>query len=152
VWLAGGIAQNPGHCWPPCAETIPLIPVLTAANRAGFLTDNSQRAGHRRGRSWNAWVCGFISPGPALTRLDRALQTFGLEAETCHQASCRDQDCPRDEVAWFWTQACPLAADQLADALWVYAEDPEPGRNDRLWPALSGFANSIRYQPVRERA
>jgi hypothetical protein len=38
-WLHGGIRQTPGHCGPPCEETIPLVPVLTAACRAGFVTD-----------------------------------------------------------------------------------------------------------------
>jgi len=145
VWLAGGITRNPDHMGPPCAETIPLIPVLSAVNQAGFLTDNSQRAGSRHDHAWNAWVAGFISPGPALALLDRALRAYGLEAETCHRASCRDPDCPRQEVLWFWVQACPLAADQLSGAWWVYAEDPEPGRNDRLWPALSAFSQLTRY-------
>ena len=30
AWLHGDITQTPGHCGPPCDETIPLIPVLTA--------------------------------------------------------------------------------------------------------------------------
>jgi hypothetical protein len=149
-WLDGRLAQNPDHEGPPCAETIPLAGALTAVNRAGFLTDSSQLAGHRRGgRSWNAWVCGFVSDQAVLARLDQALQTYGLELEDCCPDGDCDPDCPRQEVLYFWARACPLAAAELAGAWWVYAEDPEPGRNDRLWPALEGFASAIRYVPVR---
>ena len=38
----------------------------------------------------------------------------------------------------------------LADAWWVAAEDPELGRNDRLWPALAGFARTA-TRPARDR-
>lgn len=150
AWLAEGIAQNPDHERPPCAETIPLIPVLTAVNRAGFLTDSSQRAGSHRGRTWNAWVCGFVPPGPVLARLNQALGSYGLVTDACHQDDGCEPGCPRQEVLYFWAQACPLAAGQLADAWWVYAEDPEPGRNDRLWPALAGFARTATL-PARDR-
>jgi hypothetical protein len=142
VWLAGGIARNPDHEAPPCAETIPLIPVLTAVNRAGFLTDSSQRARSRRGK--NAWVCGFVSSRTVLDRLSQALQASGLELEACFPAGDCEPDCPRLEAGWFWAQACPLAADEIAGAWWVYAEDPEPGRNDGLWPALSSWARNER--------
>jgi hypothetical protein len=30
-WLYGEIVQTPGHCGPPCDETLPLIPVLAGA-------------------------------------------------------------------------------------------------------------------------
>ena len=47
AWLDGNITQTPGHCGPPDDETILLIPVLTAVNRAGFITDNSQAGDDR---------------------------------------------------------------------------------------------------------
>jgi hypothetical protein len=62
AWLGGEVGQTPGHCGPPCAETIPLIPYLAAVNRAGFVTENSQCADCRGNQVWNAWVEGFASP------------------------------------------------------------------------------------------
>jgi hypothetical protein len=142
AWLDGRVAQNPDHEGPPDPETMPLRAVLAAVNRAGFLTDSSQRAGCQQWR--NAWVAGFVFSRPVLGRLEAALARAGLELEACRQEDSCDPGCPRTEVARFWAQACPLAADWIDGAWWVYAEDPEPGRNDRLWPALAAFARSER--------
>ena len=139
AWMAGEITQTPGHCGPPCAETIPLIPVLTAVNRVGFVTESSQRAGARRGRTWNTWVCGWASAATA-TRLREAAAGTPLEMDACSRAD-RCGDCPREKCTSFWADACPDVAEDLRGAWWVYVEDPEPGRNDVLWPALARFAD-----------
>jgi hypothetical protein len=151
AWLNGEVAQTPGHCGPPCAETIPLIPVLTAVNRAGFVTDCSQLAETRSdGRSWNTWVSGFASDDTQ-ARLCEATWRTPLDMDSCHAAAavhgCQGKpwggaSCPAAECAGYWADACPFAAGALADVWWVYIEDPEPGRNDRLWPALEAFAGS----------
>ena len=61
AWLHGEITQTPGHCGPPCDETIPLTPALTIINRGGFVTDNSQLAESVDGYAWNTWVDGFAT-------------------------------------------------------------------------------------------
>jgi hypothetical protein len=43
-------------------------------------------------------------------------------------------------MAGFWMDRCPLARGELEAAWYVIITDPEPGRNDRLWPALERFA------------
>ena len=88
AWLNGEVAQNPGHCGPPCAETIPLIPVLTAVNRAGFVTDNSQRADSSGDRTWNAWVSGWADDA-TLARIRAATTGAGLSAAACRRTSHR---------------------------------------------------------------
>jgi hypothetical protein len=139
-WLHGEIQRTPGHCGPPCEETIPLIPVLTAVNRAGFVTDNSQPADGPR----EAWVCGF-APEDVLASLREAIAGTPLVLESCcrrrdHHHGRRRYPCPRRGAAGFWADACPALADEIRGAWYVTITDPGPGRNDRLWPALAGFA------------
>ncbi len=142
-WLNGDITQTPGHCGPPCDETVPLIPALTVINRGGFITDCSQLAESAGGRSWNTWVEGFAGDA-TLAALRRAVDGTPLELHTCRGKvhGCRPirsrfQPCPRGDVTDFWTSACPDASGDLWGSWWVYIEDPEPGRNDLLWPALT---------------
>lgn len=140
----GGRPRSPGHCGPPCDETIPLIPVLTEVNRAGFVTDNSQQAGE----TWNAWVCGFV-PDEAFGRLRAAIEGTPLIVwqwcrrgeHHCHGLP-RAFTCPRRDAAGSWADRCPHAAGEIDGAWYVTVADPEPGRNDRLWAALAGFARS----------
>ena len=145
AWLNGEVAQTPGHCGPPCAETIPLTPVLTVVNRAGFITDNSQQAG----RSWTTWVLGFADDA-TMAALEAATQDSGLIFNACREPEhqCDGQpwgwpDCPSDDAKGFWAEACPAVAPWLRDAWWVYIEDPEPGRNSLLWPLLAEFAGQV---------
>lgn len=150
AWLNGQIRETPGHMGPPEQETIPLIPALTLANRAGFVTENSQRADSRDGQTWNAWVEGFASDD--VTRRLREMTGNGPLRMVACRGSAHEyeegslfrhlRDCPLREVLGFWSEACPGAADDLGRAWYVLIEDPEPGRNERLWPALEAFAGS----------
>jgi hypothetical protein len=146
AWLNGQLQQTPGHLRPPDPETIPLIPALSAANRAGFVTGNSQAAGSHEGRVWEAWVTGFATDD-TLARLRAAVAEAPLILGACrgHEHGCqRWHRCPRREVLGFWLDRCRHAAAELDAAWWVTITDPEPGRNDRLWPALERFANDRR--------
>lgn len=52
LWLEGEVASHPSCATPnfgPDEETAHLVPVLAAANRAGYLTDNSQPGFIERG-------------------------------------------------------------------------------------------------------
>jgi hypothetical protein len=142
AWLNGQLQQTPGHLGPPDAETIPLIPVLTDVNRAGFVTDNSQAADSHEGRVWEAWVTGFASDA-TLARLRAAVAGTLLILDACRgreHGGHRWGSCPRRKVTGFWLQRCPHAHRELAATWHVTITDPEPGRNDRLWPALAAFA------------
>jgi hypothetical protein len=145
AWLNGEIAWTPGHCGGPCEETIPLIPSLTILNRGGFVTDNSQLAeAADDGRTWNTWVSGF-APDAVLERIREACGGTDLAVSACrsHVHDCHWRRglgffwaCPWRECTDFWTDRCPAVADDLWDCWFVVIEDPEPGRNDLLWPVL----------------
>jgi len=146
AWLNGEITQTPGHLGPPCDETIPLIPALTLANRAGFVTDNSSPAASAWGDWSEASVSGFVSDSD-LERLREV--TGGLVLAACRHShhECGKTKpwelwCPGREVRGFWSRACPAVGEELAGAWFVMIGDPAPGRNDRLWPALERFAAS----------
>ncbi len=142
AWLNGEVTQTPGHCGPPCDETIPLIDALTAINRGGFVTDNSQLAETMNGSTWNTWVDGFAT-GETLAKIRAAAKGTALVVLACrgrhheHRQGFRFQPCPRRDLTDFWATACPHAADVLWDTWWVYVEDPEPGRNSLLWNTLA---------------
>lgn len=140
-WLNGEIQQTPGHCAPPCDETIPLTSALIAINRGGFVTDNSQLAESRAGWTWNTWVEGF-APDATLIRLREAVAGTPLILTACRRRvhECDRAHhwsyCPWSEVTGQWADRCPAVTGELYDSWFVSIADPEPGRNDRLWPAL----------------
>ena len=141
AWLHGEIRQTPTHCGPPQDETIPYTDVLTAVNRAGFVTDNSQAAASGDWGECEAYVSGLVSK-ETLTRVLAALDATPLVIDG---ARGRDKLGNGSRRAWrdtvsFTTQRCPRAAREIRAAWHITITDPEPGRNDRLWPALSAFA------------
>jgi hypothetical protein len=143
-WLNGRITQTPAHLGPPAPETIPLIPALTAANRAGFVTDNSQAADRDGARVWEAWVAGFAAED-TLAALRAAVAGAPLVLTACRGRFHGSHNggrwgCPWRDSVDFWSHRCPAMAAQLWDAWYAVVTDPEPGRNDRLWPALATFA------------
>ncbi|MFP8944718.1 DUF6919 domain-containing protein [Streptomyces fenghuangensis] len=77
-WLEGRIASQPGYM-PNCGpdeETTVLVPALAAANRAGYLTWNSQPGSDGTGYDGRRWVqraavCGYADQ-PVLDQLRRA--------------------------------------------------------------------------------
>jgi hypothetical protein len=142
AFLHGGLQETPGHGAPPDPETIPLVPALTAINRGGFITDNSQLAETRDdGRTWNTWVTGFATD-TTLAKLREAVAGTSLTLTACrgkaHECGRKWRffpPCPSGEVLGNWSGACPHVK-ELDDAWWVQVEDPQPGRNSILWPTL----------------
>jgi hypothetical protein len=141
-WLHGGIIQTPGHCGPPCDETISLIPVLEVLNRGGFVTDNSQRAETAPdGHTWNTWVSGWADDA-TLARIRDATTGTRLIAAACRRTSheCDRMPsfwcCPWHDSVCFWAGRCPSMREALAGLWYVNVEDPQPGRNDLLWDVL----------------
>ncbi|MCX5078787.1 hypothetical protein OHA84_37825 (plasmid) [Streptomyces sp. NBC_00513] len=85
-WLEGDIRSRPGIMpnHGPDDETLPLIPRLAAANRAGFLTDDSQPGHDAADRAGNLWeqraaVTGFVADPEILTRLVDSAEQAGLD-------------------------------------------------------------------------
>lgn len=145
-WLRGDLTETPGHGGPPEDETVPLIPLLSAVNHAGFITDCSQPAEAGRDDVLNtAWVDGFSAEAVVLRLRDITAGTL-LVMTACHgrhhehAGAAHLTRCLRREVLGFYRDCCPQAAGEIRDAWYVSIEDPEPGRNDRLWPALADFA------------
>lgn len=142
AWLHGTVEQTPGHMGPPCEETIPLIPALTAANQAGFITTNSQRGDHNGSHSWEAWACGLL-PNRLLPALQRALAGTPLELRLCRKRQHdhrRGWGCAWREDTGFYGDRCPDLQSEIYEAWGVIIVDPVPDRNDVLWPALERFA------------
>jgi len=128
-WCAGAITETPGHAGPPDDETLPYLDLLAAVNRAGFVTENSQAAD----RDWTAWVCGFADSATTGWLLSDAagagLTGKGLEPRA------------QEEIRYWYLRRCPQARSAIQAARLIWIEDPEPGRNDLLWPVLAAFAS-----------
>lgn len=138
-WCEFQLQQTPYHCGPPDPETVPYLGTLAAVNRAGFVTVNSQAAGRREDTCdiyvWNAWVQGFYG-------MDDYLRVEWAVARA-HLAMAHMPDEERSAVMGWYEHRCRAVADALADAVWVEVFDPMPGRNDRLWPALTALAAAL---------
>lgn len=83
-WLTGDLKSQPGYepgCGPE-AETRELLAPLAAANRAGYVTTDSQPGLHHDGRGstirQRAAVCGFVDDPTVLRRLKQAASREGL--------------------------------------------------------------------------
>jgi Domain of unknown function (DUF6919) len=128
-WCEGHLTQTPGHAGPPAAETLPYLDLLATVNRAGFVTENSQAA--KPGRT--AWVCGFADSATTGWLLSDAagagLTGKGLEPWV------------QKEIRYWYLRYCPRARSAIQAARLIWIEDPEPGRNNRLWPVLAAFAS-----------
>lgn len=131
-WCTGQVAQTPGHAGGPCPETLPYLDLLAAVNRSGFVTEGSQAAGP----TWTAWVYGFAD-GPTAGRLIPDAAAAGLTARGL-------EPWVQEEIRYWYLLRCPHARAAIRAARLVWVEDPEPSRNDRLWPLLAAFAAARR--------
>jgi hypothetical protein len=142
AWLDGEISETPIYEGAPCEDKLSLALVLRLVNRAGFVTDNAARAGvDESGEDqWGAWVEGFADD-ETLTRLTDAIAGPGvLTLSAVRRYSPQHEDVSQTWDAW--TDACPMARSALLGAWYVVIEDPRPGRDSVLWPALEAFAAS----------
>lgn len=137
-----------------------LIAPLAAANRAGFVTMNSQPAcdEQARGSRWRqrAWVEGVVDQrSPILGRIENlGRQGFtvvrGRPRQTYDLTTCDGQVTTgvggfrirRDDVTRDWHGIGRHALRELKDhGVRIHVIDMTWGRDDRLWPALT---NTIR--------
>lgn len=169
-WLEGGIPTRPGYHGRPAEETLPLIPTLAAANRAGYLTDCSQPGFDGAGYDGVRWqqrpaVEGFVGDGRTATHLAAAAGRAGLYA--CSQPASRWR-CRYDSAVTVtrWLSAggwepltgfgvqlsrrelasiydgCGRAAMQAVQGAWqVTLIDLEWGPGRRLWELLDQWAS-----------
>ncbi len=165
-WLRGDVREQPGYYGPVDVDEDDapgITAALIAANRAGYLTHNSQAGydGQGRGRSARshfrqlAWVTGRARPDVA-ERLADAARAAGFNAQFLDKAS------PPLPVTWvdgkpFTVDRYQSAAEfgrvnypgvgrgartELVAARPLAITDPVPGRNT-LWPWLERTCNAL---------
>lgn len=162
LWLEGELSMWPGYSDGAAEETTALIPTLAAANRAGFLTDQSQPGCDGPGYDGLRWqqraaVTGLVADEQLLTRIRRAGEAAGLlvlishprllpcgQGATCTVRGGRPytrfgEHLPVHVLLHIWAGASRQALEQVIDAWQVCVIDPDFGRNDRLWPALDSL-------------
>lgn len=160
LWCEGELSMWPGHPAPADPETSPLTHTLAAANRAGFLTDQSQPGSDSLGYDGLRWqqraaVSGWIADEQLLTQIRHAGEAAGLLVLISHPrliphgqgAICTIRDgrpytrfgghLPAHALLHLWPSISRQALDQVVDAWQVCLIDPDIGRNDRLWPLLN---------------
>ncbi|MET9521499.1 DUF6919 domain-containing protein [Streptomyces coeruleorubidus] len=159
LWLEGELSMWPGYGAGADEETTLMIPTLAAANRAGFLTDQSQPGYIGPGFDGLVWeqraaVSGLVRDEQLVARIRRAGEDAGLLVLISHPrllpqgagATCTirggqpytsfgEHLSPRI-LRRIWRGISRQASAAIADAWQVCLIDPEVGRNDRLWPLL----------------
>ncbi|MGW6872884.1 DUF6919 domain-containing protein [Streptomyces xanthophaeus] len=156
-WLEGAVPSWPGYGadfgYEEGVDVRHLVPVLTAANRSGFVTTCSQPGtDNGRGNRQRAWVEGIVHDrSPLLGRLlglERQGFTVIRGSRTPHLV-LTEQDgqpfttlgyrLPRDWKAREWQGVGRHALRELRQhAVSLNIVDLTWGRDDRLWPALLG--------------
>lgn len=167
-WLEGGIEEWPGYGGRPDEETVPLVPSLAAACRAGFVTLNSQPGGRETvdGRVWEecAFVDGLVADDTLLTRLALQAWRFGVRVIVHHGPGVDPGDAravgwvdgvqrewvgsrlDRDDVEFQFDGCHRDAVRQAADAWQVTLFEPSLLLGGRLWLTLdvvSGRYNGV---------
>jgi hypothetical protein len=150
LYLHGLIGSQPGYAASHGVdeETAELVPVLAAANLAGFYTTSSQPGCHD-GFEQNAYVVGYADYA-TMTRLLSLLTDSGLNYRIAHTTSRRDfADAGRirwgiqtaGDVESDVEEVCnPVGIQALLGSYQIVIEDPEAGRDDQLWWRLALFA------------
>jgi hypothetical protein len=155
-WLEGAVGSVPGTMpgYGPDEETVPLAPVLAAANRAGFVTNFSQPGEDDNGWVQRAAVYGFASAATfraitaAAADADLVITAARADAAVCATRIVVTIDSGREHTwvgdAWSreeildsYGPCCdPAAVEALCRAWQVTLIDPQWARNDHLWAVL----------------
>lgn len=152
LYLQGKIGSRPAYAPGEGIddETLPLVDVLVAANRAGFYTTGSQ-PGHDGEWVQNAYVTGFADHSTTLTLWTLLNAQGGLNWRIRRTCELRDTAREGQRLRWgvmrrrdvesFYGEVCsPDAVAALVDGYQIVIEDPTPGRNDALRSLLTRFA------------
>ncbi|MFY1599832.1 DUF6919 domain-containing protein [Micromonospora sp. WMMD737] len=147
-WLTGELDETPTYGGSPDEETGPLIPLLAAVNRAGFLTGFSQPGDTDDGWRQRAAVCGYCDDAT----LDQLIAAFTpTDLVLLHEYTDSGIRLPvtlASGAAYTWVggspgvehwddQCSPAAVRELATSWYVTLVDPVWGRDDQLWPTLA---------------
>lgn len=152
-FLEGHLQQTPTHLGPLDTETAELVPTLVSMNRAGFITTCSQPGQlDPPSSAQRAFVEGFCDETTAaslevgLLLEDLVVVTFEPGSNAGSSISVTMDDFEpftfmgrhsAEELDHFRNGHPDL--DAALDAAWtVQIFDPVWGRNDRLWPLVSG--------------
>lgn len=160
-WLQGNLSLRPGYQpgYGPDTETTDLIPVLANANRAGFLTTDSQPGCDEIGTDGRHWqqraaVTGFVGSEKLLHQLGYLAETHRLELLVRDVADGRTRvgrtvtrvggepytvfgaPLSRRDLRRIWQGVSRPALTEITDAWQVTLIDSKWGRNDLLWTAL----------------
>lgn len=158
-WLEGELSMWPGYADWPDGETAALIPVLARANRAGFLTDQSQPGCDGPGFDGSRWeqraaVSGLIGDEELLYAIGRVAEArrLTLLVRDVHghgrlpgMTATRVDGEPyttfgtrlsRRQLRHIWRGVSRPALDDICAAWQVTLVDPQWGSGDRLWTAL----------------
>lgn len=163
LWLEGAVRSQPGYAanYGPDEETEHLVPVLAAANRAGFLTDQSQpgvppEPGYD-GETWcqRAAVSGFANAamaqrirdtctaaglivhlhGPGDRRAGKRGTPVTTRANQTYTSFGRPM--PARVIRFLYEDCHPDAVTAILAAHQVTVVDPVWGRDDHLWLHLT---------------
>jgi hypothetical protein len=163
-WIEGTIGEQPGYCGPTDIETPEMARVLTALNRAGYMTTQSQAGVTGPGYDGAGWeqraaVEGFASPIAAYLLMDAAekaglwftghdprklprwrIRTGGAVVITTRAGEPYTQfgvQFSRRFLRGTYAGVCdPLAVAAVCSAWQVTVIDPEWGRPGLLWRTL----------------
>ncbi|MFI1867387.1 DUF6919 domain-containing protein [Streptomyces jumonjinensis] len=155
LWLQGRIASQPGYepGQGPDAETRPLIPALTALNRAGILTTDSQ-PGHRPEHGWDhaayaqREAVSILAPRAAADRIAAAARAAGLLTTLGGREQIPVTTRNGTPVTWLgrvhgptlratWKPVGPDALTAVTSAVPLAVAGPEYAPCPRLWEILS---------------
>ncbi|WP_275558522.1 hypothetical protein [Streptomyces sp. 5-6(2022)] len=148
----------------PDEETLHLVPVLAACNRAGFVTTDSQPGETGVGDDGVRWeqraaATGWVADQRLLDRIRLHARRAGMDI-IAHRPDSGWRDGAvvtrigskgytwfgrtegrRKQVAFEWAEVGGRAARELRTSTYITIFDPVWGRDNVLWPAL---ANAIR--------
>lgn len=157
-WLEGAVPETPSYAGGPEQETTPLVPILAAANRAGYVTTASQ-PGSAPGPGYDGAVWAQRAAVSGITDLATAqrlvwaatlagLWVLAASARTDTEALAPVTTRADREYTVFGLLAWPDLAweydaeddgplqDAIGEAYQVTVIDPEFSATDRLWRTL----------------
>jgi hypothetical protein len=170
-WVDGELSMWPGYDDGVAEETRGLVPYLARANRAGFLTDQSQPGFDGLGFDGLRWrqraaVSGLVGDELFLSRIRKAGEAAGLIVLIAHPwllpqgqgytATVRGGQpytefgayLPTRDLRHIWRGVSRQAMAEIVGAWQVTLLDPEFGRNDRLWTALDAAVDVFPAVPL----
>lgn len=157
LWLEGRIRTRPAYlARRPEPETTPLITTLAAANRAGFLTDDSQPGRISDNGQQRPAVTGFVRDTAFLRRLVFEARSAGLTVVTAGTGTSTAPEpgrvtvtevrgepftwyggrIGRDDLLYLWQGLSLPTAALLCTSEQVAIIDPVFGPGQRLWNVL----------------